>query len=153
MVEDARLQIYTDEALNTKLDKRADSAGLSKSKYCELILKNHHGMDLDGRLSRYSANDDVVSTIDRTSTEIIAAIEELKQETTSDVEHLQSLRTMYVLSLWELLKEEYSPEKREAAIKRAALQMADSPVTQTSDGRESDREGSSPLDSLLAVDR
>lgn len=154
MSGDTRLQIYTDEELNEKIERRADSADLSKSGYCELILKNHHGIDLDGRLSRYSTDKDLISTIDKATSEVTTAIEELQQDTATDLEHHQSLRTMYVLALWELLKQEYSPSEREEAIKQAAIQMADGKSSQspstTNDDAESDL--SSPLEALLASD-
>ncbi|WP_135305976.1 hypothetical protein [Haloarcula amylovorans] len=155
MPEQMRLQIYTTEAVNEKLEQRAEQADLSKSKYCEMVLKKHHGMDLNGRLARYSADEDIMETLDDGISSLAASIEELQAEATPDIEHLQSLRTMYVIALWELLKQEYSPAEREGAIKRAALEMSESRSgttlpTQSDDGQTAQ---TSPLEALLAADR
>ncbi|MBV0926373.1 hypothetical protein KTS45_19375 [Halomicroarcula limicola] len=152
MPEQARLQIYTTEDVNEKVEQRADQADLSKSKYCEMVLKKHHGMELRGRLARHSADEDIIATIDDAADDISTSIEEVQVEATPDLEHIQSLETMYVIALWELLKEDYSPAEREAAIKRAALQMNDAAADASAIAQTDDEEQLSPLDPLLASD-
>ncbi|MBX0325210.1 hypothetical protein EGH21_19475 [Halomicroarcula sp. F13] len=136
------------------VEEQAEQEGLSASAYCEMVLKTHHDMEPEERHSRYSADKDLISTINDAVDDLVNSIDELQNDTTPDFEHLQSLRTMYVMALWELLKHEYSPEEREDAIKRAALRLADS-QTGASALSEDDAEAAdqvSSLASLLAPD-
>ncbi|QIO25258.1 hypothetical protein [Haloarcula sp. JP-L23] len=146
MTERTRLQIYATEDLEAEIEKHAELADLSKSEYCVRVLKNHHHMDIGGGRAQYAPDEDIAATIDNAVTDLITAIDDLQTDATPDLEHLQSLRTMYVIALWELCKQEYSPAEREDAIKRAALQMGDT----QGDTASSEDDGSTLQPSELA---
>lgn len=124
--QDERIQVYTTTEVLNQIDTRAEEAGMSRSEYCHQLFRDYHddGLSLE-QISRYTVGQRMEEALQASRDDILAAISELQADSVPDLEHIQSLRTMYVLSLWELLKQDYSPEQREQAMRNAALKLND----------------------------
>ncbi|MFC6977027.1 hypothetical protein ACFQL1_23655 [Halomicroarcula sp. GCM10025709] len=126
MSRDNRIQLYPSDELAEKIERKAENAGLSISDFCSQALENHlETEDEKAEENRYNPSKRLELKIEQARQEVMETLDELEPETGEEIKHLQSLRTMYVISLWELLKEDYGPAQRKEAMKRASERLAD----------------------------
>lgn len=126
MTRDNRIQVYPSDELAKKIERRAKKTGNSISEFCSQALEAHlEQEDKEAEESRYNPSKRLELKIEQARQEVMDTLDELESETGEEIEQLQALRTMYVISLWELLKEDYGPAQRKEAMERASERLAD----------------------------
>ncbi|MFC7078334.1 ribbon-helix-helix protein, CopG family [Haloarcula halophila] len=141
MTRDNRIQVYPSDELAEKIERRAEEAGLSISEFCSQALETHLEQETrESEESRYNPSKRLEVKIEQARQEVMETLDELESETSEEIEQLQALRTMYVISLWELLKEDYGPAQRKEAMERASERLADRHSTDEQSGSAIDAE-------------
>jgi hypothetical protein len=149
MGHENRIQFYPEPDLAEKIESRADEEGLTVSKYCEQVFQQHLQTEKEEAQDwRYQTGERIEVVIDQMRADIQDEIESFREELDGEITDLQSLRTMYVISLWELLKDDYGLPQQKEAMKAAGQRLNDA-----EDGRDSSEEASSPQsDTVMTTD-
>lgn len=132
MGRENRIQFYPDAELAQQIESEADDADLSISKYCEQVFQQHLQSEKDESQDwRYHTGERIEVVFDQLQRDITETLESVQADLDGDIENLQSLRTMYVVSLWELLKDDYGLPQQKAAMKAAGDRLDDSKDTES----------------------
>ncbi|MFC7078073.1 hypothetical protein [Haloarcula halophila] len=146
MPDDKPVYFYTSEETKQRINDQADEAGLSVSDFCEQVLKEHlEDTTSQSQEERYHPSQRLEVTIDDARRDLEAAIERLETAVDEEITDIQSLRTVYAISIWELLKSEYGSPHRKEAMQTAAARVKKA----ENDSSRSDK-GSSHTDETTA---
>ena len=146
MADDEPVYFYTSEETKQRIGEQAENAGQSVSDFCEQVLKEHlEATTSQSQEERYHPSQRLEVTIDDARRDLEAAIERLEEAVDEEITDIQSLRTVYAISLWELLKPEYGSPHRKEAMQAAAARVKEG----ENDSSRSDK-GSSRTDETTA---
>lgn len=120
MSRDKTIRFYTSEETKEWLKNEAETRDQSLSECCNQVVTEYIGQEQDRRqYSRYGVDHQIELVLDEIREEISTILTEFQTETGTTVERLQRLRTVYVIALWRLLKDDYPSDRRKAAMKTA----------------------------------
>lgn len=132
MERDRPVQVYTTPEFESKLEDAAEEEGLSVSRFCEQILRQQiQEQQQEQKDWKYHTGERIEVVFDQLQRDITETLESVQADLDGDIENLQSLRTMYVVSLWELLKDDYGLPQQKAAMKAAGDRLDDSKDTES----------------------
>ncbi|WP_262181400.1 hypothetical protein [Haloarcula laminariae] len=121
MTRDTIIQFYTTDEKEEWLTDQAEAAGQSLSKYCDQVITEHIDREQDRQqYGRYGVDQQIELALDQIRDEATAILSNFQSESGARLDRIQRIRTVYVLALWHLLKDDYSSAQQEAALKRAA---------------------------------
>lgn len=120
MSRDETVRFYTSEETKEWLKKEAETRDQSLSECCHQVVAEYIDQEEDRRqYSRYGVDQQIEIVLNEIREEASTILSEFQSETGVTLERLQRLRTVYVIALWRLLKEEYPSSQRKAAMKHA----------------------------------
>ena len=121
MARDELLQFYTTDENEEWLTEQAEAEDKSLSEYCHQVVEEHVNREQDRKqYGRYAVDQQIELTLDQIRDEATTLLSTFQSETGAKIDRVQRIRTVYVIALWHLLKNNYSPSQRDAALKRAA---------------------------------
>lgn len=143
MPDDTHMSFYTSDETKQRIEEQAEKAGLSVSEFCEQVLEEHlEESTSQSQEERYHPSQRLEVTIDDARRDLKEAIERLEAAVDEEITDIQSLRTVYAISIWELLKSEYgSPHRKEAmqvAAERVKADQNGSSGTESGDSQSVD---------------
>ena len=120
MSRDETVRFYTSEETKEWIKREAETRDQSLSECCHQVVSEYIDREEDRRqYSRYGVDQQIEIVLNEIREEASTILKEFQSETGVTVERLQRLRTVYVIALWRLLKEEYPSSQRKAAMKHA----------------------------------
>lgn len=120
MSRDETVRFYTSEETKQWLKREAETREKSLSECCHQVVTEYIDREEDRRqYSRYGVDQQIEIVLTEIREEASTILTEFQSETGVALERLQRLRTVYVIALWRLLKEEYPSAQRKAAMKHA----------------------------------
>ena len=120
MGRDELLQFYTTGENGEWLTEQAEAADKSLSEYCHQLVEEHINREQDRKqYGRYGVDQQIELVLDQIRDEATTLLATFQSETGPKIDRVQRIRTVYVIALWHLFKNNYSSSEREAALKRA----------------------------------
>lgn len=120
MGRDSPIQVYVEESNKEWLKDQADARDESCSEYCRKIITEHIEQQPDDQQHRqYSADQQIELVLNQIRDETTARLSNFQSSTGTLLERLQRLRTIYAIAVWRLIKQDYTVEQQEAALKYA----------------------------------
>lgn len=120
MARESIIQFYTTEEYEEWLSEQAEAADKSLSEYCHEVVEQHITEEKDDQqYRRYGVDQQIELALDELHDETTTLLSEFQSETGTRLEHIQRLRTIYVMAIWRLLKDNHAPSKQESALKSA----------------------------------
>jgi len=120
MSRDETVKFYTTDEYKQRLKDQAEASNQSLSEYCHEVLAAHLDEEQDRQqYSRYGVDQQIELVINEFRDEASSQLTEFKSTTGGKLELIQRLRTVYMIAMWRLIKEDYSPARQEAAMKHA----------------------------------
>ncbi|MFY4815297.1 hypothetical protein ACOJIV_21750 [Haloarcula sp. AONF1] len=117
---DTLIQIYTTEENQEWFEELADEAGTSVSEYGHGIIEDHVGRETGKRqYDRYGTDTELEVTLDSLEKELNDTLSQFKSETLEEVRYVQQVRTAYIIAIWRLIQDNYTPAERQLAMKFA----------------------------------
>jgi len=120
MARESIIQFYTTKEYEEWLTEQAEAADKSLSEYCHEIVEQHITQEQDDQqYRRYGADQRIELVLEELRDETSTLLSEFQSETGTRLERMQRLRTIYVMALWRLLREDYATAEQESALKSA----------------------------------
>lgn len=120
MSRDSVVKFYTTEANREWIEEQAEASNQSLSEYCHEVIAAHIDEEQDKQqYGRYAVDQQIELVLNEIREETSSLLTEFESETAERLELIQRLRTVYVIALWRLIKEDYAPARQEAAMKHA----------------------------------
>lgn len=120
MARESIIQFYTTDEYEEWLTKQAEAADKSLSEYCHQVVEQHITQEQDDQqYRRYGADQQIELALDELRDETSTLLSNFQSETGTRLERMQRLRTIYVMALWRLIREDYDPSEQESALKSA----------------------------------
>jgi hypothetical protein len=117
---DTVVQIYTTEENQEWLEELADKEGTSISDYGHRIIQDHIDRETGKRqYDRYGTDTEVEVILDSLKTELETTLDQFESDTLEEVRHIQRVRTAYLISIWRLIKDDYSTAEQQLAMQFA----------------------------------
>jgi len=121
MGRDSIIQFYTTDENEEWLSEQAKASDQSLSEYCHEVIADHINREQERRqYGRYGVDQQIELILNDIRDETTEVLSDFESEMGTTLERIQRLRTVYVIAIWRLVKEEYSTSKREAALKHGA---------------------------------
>jgi hypothetical protein len=121
MGRDSIIQFYTTDENEEWLSEQAEASGQSLSEYCHEVIADHIDREQERQqYGRYGIDQQIELILNEIRDETTEVLSEFESEMGTTLERIQRLRTVYVIAIWRLVKEEYSVPQREAALKHGA---------------------------------
>ena len=128
MRRDVSVQLYTTEENRQWVKDRAEVADQSISDYCHEVLEAHiDRVTGDSQYERYGTDTQLEVLMEDIREELTTLLTELQSDVGEDLNYMQSIRTAYVIAIWELMKEDYTPSQRRLAMKFAGEHVGQGP--------------------------
>lgn len=122
------IQFYTTEENEQRLQEQADAANTSLSEYCHQVVEEHISeKQHEQQKRRYSVEQQVELKLDEIRSETSTLLSTFQSER-ARLEHMQRLRTIYVMALWRLLRNDYSQSKQEEALNWSVNHVGQEPI-------------------------
>lgn len=120
MARESIIQFYTTDEYEEWLSEQAEAADKSLSEYCHEVVEQHITQEQDDQqYRRYGVDQQIELALDELRDETSTLLSEFQSETGTRLEHIQRLRTIYVMAIWRLLRENFAPSEQESALKSA----------------------------------
>lgn len=121
MGRDTIIQFYTTDDNEEWLSEQADASGHSLSEYCHQVIADHIEREQERRqYGRYGVDQQIELLLTEIRDETTETLADFESETGTKLERIQRIRTVYLIAVWRLVKEEYSVSQRNAALKHGA---------------------------------
>jgi len=118
MGRDTIIQFYTTESDEEWLKSQADAADQSLSEYCYQVVAAHiERKQEEQQYRRYGVDQQIELAIDEIQDETVELLREFRSETGARLEGIHRLRTIYVMALWRLFKDDFAQSEQKAALK------------------------------------
>lgn len=128
MARNSIIQFYTTEENEERLQEQGDAANKSLSEYCHQVVEEHISeKQREQQKRRYSVEQQVELKLDEIRSETSTLLSTFQSER-ARLEHMQRLRTIYVMALWRLLRNDYSPSKQKEALKWSVNHVGQEPI-------------------------
>lgn len=136
MSRDKTVKFYTTEEHKEWLTDQAEATNQSLSEYChELIAECIEDDRKRKQYTRYGVDQQIELVINEIRDEVTSVLNTFEAETGPKLELLQRIQTVYAIAVWRLIKEDYPPAKRKAAMKHgvehAGLNPSEDPEIQS----------------------
>ena len=120
MTDRTAIQVYTTEQKEEWLKELADEEGKSVSEYGREIFQEHIDRETGERqYDRYGTDTEIEVILDSLKNELEDTLDEFESETLEEIRHIQRVRTAYLISIWKLIKDDYSTAEQQLAMKFA----------------------------------
>jgi len=114
------VQIYTTDENQEWLEQLAEKEGTSVSEYGHGIIQDHIDRETGERqYDRYGTDTEIEVILDTLKEELGETLDQFESDTLEEVRHIQRVRTAYLISIWRLIKDDYSTAEQELAMKFA----------------------------------
>jgi hypothetical protein len=121
MGRDTIIQFYTTDENEEWLSEQADASGQSLSEYCHAVIADHIDREQERwQYGRYGVDQQIELILNEIRDETTEVLSDFESEMGTHLNRIQRLRTVYVIAIWRLVKQEYSVSQREAALKHGA---------------------------------
>lgn len=128
MGRDSPIQVYVSEEHKQWLTDQADADNKSCSEYCRDVITDHIDGEQDKQqYRRYGVDQQIEMVLTEIQEEATALLSNFQSEMGTKMDRIQRLRTVYVIALWRLVKDDYPVSQRKAAMKHAADHVGLSP--------------------------
>mgnify|MGYP000032399817 CR=1 FL=1 len=120
MSERTVIQIYTTDENREWLEQLADEEDTSISEYGHEMIEDHIDRETGERqYGRYGTDTEIEVILDSLKEELGETLDQFESETLEEVRHIQRVRTAYLISIWKLIKDDYSTAEQQLAMKFA----------------------------------
>lgn len=121
MGRDSAIQIYVTEENKEWLTDQAEADNKSCSEYCRDVITDHiDGEQDEQQYRRYGVDQQIELGLTEIRDEATALLSNFQSEMGTRLDRIQRLRTVYVIALWRLVKDDYPVSQQKAAMKHAA---------------------------------
>lgn len=121
MGRDAIIRFYTTEENKEWLEEQAEATDTSISECCHEALAKHIDREQERhQYGRYGVDQQIELVLNEILEEATTQFSEFQTEASTTLERIQRIRTVYVIALWRLVKDDYTAPQRRAALTHAA---------------------------------
>lgn len=121
MGRDSAIQVYVTEENKEWLTEQAEADNKSCSQYCRDLITDHIDQEQDTQqYRRYGVDQQIELVLTEIRDEATGLLSNFQTEMGTRLDRIQRLRTVYIIALWRLVKDDYSVAQQKAAMKHAA---------------------------------